>query len=151
MWSWVGLIACLGTSALMLAACEAEGPAAPVAGDTSSQPPGLQQMIADADTGMGKRLFIQCRSCHSLEQGGINKVGPNLYGMFGRPAGQVPGFVYSDAVKNSEIVWTPETLDQWLARPSEFLPGTRMVFVGIRKPKDRANLLAYLQQQTGVD
>ncbi len=69
--------------------------------------------------------------------------------MFGRQAGGVPGFAYSDAVLNSDIVWTPETLNAWLAKPAEFLPGNIMVFVGVRDPQDRANLIAYLQQNTG--
>ncbi|MGI9309036.1 MAG: c-type cytochrome, partial [Gammaproteobacteria bacterium] len=62
----------------------------------------------------------------------------------------VAGFNYSDVVKGSGIVWTPEALDQWLERPSECLPGNRMVFVGIRKAEDRANLIAFLQQATGA-
>ena len=63
---------------------------------------------------------------------------------------QVPGFTYSDAVMNSGIVWTPETLDAWLKQPAKFLPGNMMVFVGVPKPQDRANLIAYLQQNTGA-
>jgi cytochrome c len=94
-------------------------------------------------------LFLQCRACHSLGEGEPHKVGPNLYGMFGQTAGQAPGFAYSEVMIESGVVWSPETLDAWLARPSEFMPGNRMVFVGIRKPLDRANLIAYLQQQTG--
>jgi len=68
--------------------------------------------------------------------------------MFGRAAGGAEGFSYSEVVTNSDIVWTPENLDDWLARPSEFLPGNRMVFVGIREPADRADLIAYLQRET---
>ena len=143
----------LGAIGLLLAACDASGPGSP--GAESAQPAdpakvekSLQELLASADVDQGKRLYLQCRACHSLEEGGINKVGPNLYGFFGKPAGQVRGFVYSDALKESGIVWTPETLDQWLSRPSEFLPGNRMVFVGVRRPTDRASLIAYLQQQT---
>lgn len=141
--------------AIMLAACDAQTPQAPTAESATAAAQSIpeksfDELLASADVDQGKRLFLQCRACHSLEQGGINKVGPNLYGFFGQVAGIVPDFVYSDALKESGINWSPETLDQWLARPSEFLPGNRMVFVGIRKPVDRANLIAYLQQQTGA-
>lgn len=145
----------LGTIGLLLAACDASGPGSP--GAESAQPAdsaqvekSLEELLASADIERGKRLYLQCRACHSLEEGGLNKVGPNLYGFFGQPAGKVADFVYSDALKGSEVVWTPETLDQWLLRPSEFLPGNRMVFVGVRRATDRASLIAYLQQQTGA-
>jgi len=152
---WAVVPAGLGTIGLLLAACDASGPGSPAAESGQPADPvevekSLEELLASADVDQGKRLYLQCRACHSLEAGGINKVGPNLYGFFGQPAGQVMDFVYSDALKESEIVWTPEMLDQWLLRPSEFLPGNRMIFVGIRRPTDRASLIAYLQQQTGA-
>ncbi len=138
------------TLGLLMTAC-AEGedgaPAAPAA--TASAPAAdLQTLLAAADPEKGKVLFLQCRACHSLEAGGANKVGPNLHGFLGRKAGLAPGFSYSDAVTQSGIVWSAEALDHWLERPSEFLPGNRMVFVGIRKPEDRANLIAFLKRET---
>lgn len=111
--------------------------------------PDLTTLLAGADAKRGETLYFQCRACHTMHEGGANKVGPNLWGMFGREAGGVPGFAYSDAVLNSDIVWTPETLNAWLEQPAEFLPGNIMVFVGVRDPQDRANLIAYLQQSTG--
>ena len=152
---WTVVLAGLGTIALLLTACEGGGPGTPAAesgqpADTVEAEKSLEELLAAADVDQGKRLYLQCRACHSLEKGGINKVGPNLYGFFGQPAGQVEDFAYSDALQESEIVWTPETLDRWLARPSEFLPGNRMVFVGVRRPTDRASLIAYLQQKTGA-
>lgn len=152
---WTVVLAGLGTIALLLTACEAGGPGTPAAGsgqpaDAVEAEKSLEELLAAADVDQGKRLYLQCRACHSLEKGGINKVGPNLYGFFGQPAGWAEDFSYSDALKESEIVWTPETLDQWLARPSKFLPGNRMVFVGVRRPTDRASLIAFLQQQTGA-
>lgn len=110
----------------------------------------LNTLLAQADVAQGKVLFLQCRACHSVEAGGPNKVGPNLHGVFGRKAGLAPGYAYSDALAKSDIVWTAATLNDWLARPSDFLPGNRMVFVGIRDPQDRANLIAYLKQETGA-
>jgi cytochrome c len=111
----------------------------------------VTELLASADPKRGERLYLQCRACHSVVKGGINKVGPNLYGIFGSQAGQVEGFNYSDAVKGSGLVWSAETLDHWLEKPAECLPGNRMVFVGIRKPEDRASLIAYLQQVTGAN
>ena len=142
-------LALIGCSILVTACGQDSGagparqavPAAPASYD-------LNALLAKADPDKGKVLFLQCRACHGTEQGGANKVGPNLHGVFGRQAGKAPGFAYSEAVTGASIVWSPETLDQWLMRPSEFLPGNRMVFVGIPKPEDRANLIAYLQRET---
>lgn len=136
---------------LVMAACAEGGDDAAPAG-TAAAPPAadLPTLLAAADPEKGKVLFLQCRACHSLEAGGANKVGPNLHGFLGRKAGLAPGFSYSEAVTQSGVVWSAETLDQWLARPSDFLPGNRMVFVGIRKPEDRANLIAYLKRETGA-
>lgn len=141
------------TFSLLAACAQDSGPAATTTPGTAAAPPAeadIATRLAAADTDKGKVLFLQCRACHSLEQGGVNKVGPNLWGIFGRKAGLAEGFDYSDAIKGSAIVWTAEALDAWLARPSEFLPGNRMVFVGIRKPEDRANLIAYVQRETGA-
>lgn len=141
------------TLGLLMTACAEGGdgsPAAPAADAAAPATADLQTLLATADPEKGKVLFLQCRACHNLEAGGDNKVGPNLHGFLGRKAGLAPGFSYSEAVAQSGILWSAETLDQWLARPSEFLPGNRMVFVGIRKPEDRANLIAYLKRETGA-
>lgn len=142
----------------LLGACAQDSPA-PAAGD--AEPAGdsaggaesgddLEALLAAADTKRGQTLYLQCRACHSLAEGEPHKVGPNLYGMFGRKVGLAPGFDYSPAVQESDVVWTPEALNAWLERPSEFLPGNRMVFIGVKKPADRANLIAYLQQATAA-
>jgi cytochrome c len=137
---------------LLMTACAEGGDSAPAAGPAAAAAPpaDFPALLAAADPDKGQVLFLQCRACHSLEAGGANKVGPNLHGVFGRKAGLAPGFAYSDVLTQSTIVWSPENLDHWLTRPSEFLPGNRMVFVGIRKPEDRANLIAYLQRETGA-
>jgi len=111
--------------------------------------PDIADLMAKADPEKGARLFLQCRACHSLEEGGINKVGPNLYGMFDKAAGQAADFVYSDALLNAGVTWDDASMAKWLERPAEFVPGNRMVFVGIRDPQGRADLIAYLRQQTG--
>ena len=136
---------------VLLSACAEDGaPAAATPVAATASPADFQALLAAADPDKGQVLFLQCRACHSLEAGGANKVGPNLHGVFGRKAGMAPGYAYSEAVTQSGIVWSAETLDQWLMRPSDFLPGNRMVFVGIRKAEDRANLIAYLKRETGA-
>lgn len=140
----------IGLAPLVTACGEPAASSAPAAAPAVTQSYDLNALLAKADVAEGKVLFLQCRACHSVEAGGPNKVGPNLHGVFGRKAGLAPGYLYSDALGKSAIVWTPATLDEWLARPSDFLPGNRMVFVGISDPQDRANLIAYLKQETGA-
>lgn len=125
------------------AATAAEPSAAPAAdGDMAAR-------LAAADVEKGKVLFLQCRACHSLvPENEPGKIGPTLYGVIGRPAGSAPGYDYSQAVKDSGITWTPELIDKWLARPSDFLPGNKMVFVGVQDPQDRANIIAFIQQES---
>lgn len=138
---------------VLLVGCAEGGDGAPADASSTAAaiaPADLKALLAAADPDKGKVLFLQCRACHSLEAGGANKVGPNLHGVFGRKAGLAPGFSYSEAFTKASIVWSPETLDGFLTRPSDFLPGNRMVFVGIRKPEDRANLIAFLKRETGA-
>jgi len=97
----------------------------------------------------GELLSFACQACHSLQSGGSHGVGPNLYGIFGRPAGTAPGFAYSNALKRSGIVWNREVLDRWLADPVGFLPGTSMIFTGFKDANDRATLIDYLVEATG--
>jgi len=103
-------------------------------------------MFAAADAGQGKRHFLLCQSCHTMNAGGANKLGPNLAGVVGSLAGQVQGFGYSEALLGAGVVWDPATLNKWLESPARLVPGTTMVFAGIRDPQQRANLIAYLEQ-----
>lgn len=84
-----------------------------------------------------------------MNEGGQNLVGPNLHSIFGREAGSLEGFRYSDALKSANLIWTPEHIDQWLANPKTYLPGNNMSFVGVRKPSDRQAVIAYLMLESG--
>jgi cytochrome c2 len=101
--------------------------------------------VEAGDPALGKKVFAKCQACHSLEAG-KNKVGPTLHGVMGRASGSEADFNYSDAMKNAHLTWDPETLDKYLAKPKDTVPGTKMAFPGLPKEKDRADLIAYLQQ-----
>lgn len=105
-------------------------------------------MLADGDAADGAKLFNRCKACHTLEKGGAHKIGPNLHGLFGRTAGTVEGYKYSSALKKSGIVWNAETLDKWFENPRKDVPGTKMIFTGLRKEGQRADLIAYLKEAT---
>ncbi len=96
------------------------------------------------DAAKGKRVFAQCMTCHTVQEG-RNNVGPSLYGIVGSESGTGPGFKYSDANLNSNVTWTEENLFAYLEKPTEFIPGTIMAFAGLRNPQDRADLIAYLK------
>jgi cytochrome c len=103
---------------------------------------------ADGDPDLGKRQFAPCTSCHTVEDGGPNKIGPNLHGVFGRKAGSKADFSYSEALKASGITWDAATIDTWITKPAALVPGTKMAFPGISNPAVRANVIAYLEQAT---
>ena len=101
--------------------------------------------FADGDAAKGKRVFNKCKACHSLEAG-KNKIGPSLHGIFGRKSGSEAGYKYSSAMKNSGITWSEDTLKEYLENPKKMVPGNKMAFVGLRKEKDREDLIAYLKE-----
>lgn len=103
--------------------------------------------VEPGDAARGKYVFFQCRVCHYVEKLAPHDNGPNLYNVFGRTAGTAQGFGhYSEAMKQSGIVWSPDYLDTWLANPKTFIPGTTMIFPqGIPDAKDRADLIAYMR------
>ena len=107
--------------------------------------------FADADFDRGELLSYACIVCHTLGPGEGHLIGPNLNGIFGRPAASAPDFPYSNALREAGIVWTPAELDTWLARPDDFVPGNLMVFAGIYSVSDRTDLLAYLLRETAAE
>ena len=104
--------------------------------------------FAAADLERGRILSLSCQACHTLGAGEDHNLGPNLYGMFGRQAAQLKGFGYSDALRSSGLVWTPQALEAWLAEPADFVPGNNMVFAGFSSETDRRDVLAYLLRAT---
>lgn len=145
-------LACLAV--LGLAACSADpapGPteqiivrepgAAPVAGATATNSGGP----ADALIAEGKAVFANCAACHAVDQDAPNGAGPNLFAVVGKPAGQVAGFAYSEALKGSGIVWTTAELDSYIADPAARVPGTTMVAGALADAAQRAAVIAYLE------
>ena len=105
----------------------------------------------DGDLDRGRKLYLQCRACHSLKENEPHKIGPNLFKIIGSTAGSMKGYNYSDAFLKSEIVWTIENLDLWLEKPYEIIPGNKMVFSGMRKQEDRNDLIAYVYEETSEE
>jgi cytochrome c len=108
----------------------------------------LPNLLAAADVAKGEAVFAKCAACHTVNSGGANGIGPNLYAVVGDEIGHGRGgFAFSDALKNHGGSWTFDNLDQWLASPRKFANGTKMSFAGLSSPEDRANLMVYLNAQ----
>ncbi len=131
---------------------EIAGADAFVAGSGSSttkqkadKPVDILQFMANADAQAGAKLTKKCMACHSFDQGGGHKVGPNLYGVLGRDIASASGYAYSDALKAIGGKWDYQKLSEFLHKPKKFAKGTKMVFAGIKKPQQRADLIMYLR------
>lgn len=107
-------------------------------------------VMADGDAEEGKKVFRKCQACHKLAPG-QHGIGPSLAGLFGREAGKVPGFDYSEAMRQSGVVWSEDSLEKFLAEPRSFIPGNKMPFAGVRDEEQREDLIAYLEQATGME
>ncbi|WP_421839030.1 c-type cytochrome [Novosphingobium sp.] len=143
------------------AAAPAEAPAAAAPAADAAAPAAATKVAADAtdtldgtkfadmkgDATAGEKVFTQCKTCHVIDPG-VNRIGPSLHGIIGRKAGEIAGFSYSSANKESGITWTPEKLYQYLEKPARVVPGTKMAFAGLAKGQDRADVIAYLTSAT---
>lgn len=101
---------------------------------------------ADGDAAAGEKVFLKCRACHQVGETAKNAVGPKLNGLFGRKAGTIEGFSYSDANKNSGITWDEATFREYIKDPKAKIPGTKMVFVGLKVDREIDDVIAYLKQ-----
>ena len=140
------------SAALLLTACggqdssQTNTSSAPI----SVQTPPATQTAAREKTPLerGAKVYKKCKTCHTLEQGGRHKVGPNMWDLYGSTAGTREGFAYSKVMKESGIVWDDKTIDAYIENPRKYMPGNRMTFVGLRKPEDREAVLLYIKANT---
>ena len=110
----------------------------------------LVALVAAADVASGEKVFKKCSACHNVEPGGANGQGPALHGVMGREIGRHAGFGYSDVLSGMGGVWDWAAMDGFLTKPKEWAPGTKMNFAGLKKPEDRADLMAYLNANSGA-
>lgn len=113
--------------------------------------PDLGTLLASGSAAAGEAVFAKCTACHTIEQGGANGIGPNLYGIMGQPIGQhVAGFAYSSALSSHGGEWDWANMDAWLQSPRAFANGTKMSFAGLSSAEDRANVMLYLESFGGA-
>ncbi len=122
-------------------------PAADTGAATSkkAEPQNALLLLAKADPKRGAKVFNKCKSCHTVDKGGKNRVGPNLWETVGSKQAGSPGFSYSNALKGKGGTWTFKELDAFLANPRKYAKGTKMTFAGLKKASDRAAILVYLR------
>jgi len=139
-------------SSMLFASHNPEKPGYPIedaeagAGGGESAVP-LANLLAAADPAKGEAVFAKCAACHTINSGGANGIGPNLFGALGKAHGHVPGFAYSAALKGVPGNWDFESMDAWLTSPRKYAPGTKMSFAGLGNAEDRANLIVYMNNQ----
>lgn len=146
-------IAALGLSIVTGMAAKSHAPETPgyaivgeAEGPVESGPP-LEALLAAADLAKGETVFAKCATCHTINAGGANGIGPNLHGKLGKPLASIAGFKYSAALKEVGGTWDFKNMDAWLASPRKFASGTTMSFAGLSNPADRANLIAWMNTQ----
>ena len=108
----------------------------------------IASLMAMGDIALGEKVFKKCAACHSIVKGGKNNIGPALYNVVGRKTGAVTDYKYSKALASYEKEWTFEELNGYLIKPAKWIKGTKMAFAGLRKEKDRASVIKYLNQNS---
>lgn len=111
-----------------------------------AKPIDLATLLQNADFDRGAKISKKCASCHSFNKGGAAKVGPNLYNIIGKNRATMPGFSYSKAMLEKGGSWDKESINQFITKPKDFMPGTKMGFAGLKKPQDRADVILFLEQ-----
>ena len=107
--------------------------------------PSLAALLAAGDVAKGAKSFRKCMACHTTDQGGASKTGPNLFGIVGAGVGSKAGYGYSSALAEHGGTWTYEAMDTWLTKPAKAVPGNKMSFAGLKKATERANVMAFLK------
>ena len=108
----------------------------------------IASLMAMGDIALGEKVFKKCAACHSIVKGGKNNIGPALYNVVGRKTGAVTDYKYSKALASFDKEWTFEELNGYLIKPAKWIKGTKMAFAGLRKEKDRASVIKYLNQNS---
>ena len=108
----------------------------------------IASLMAMGDIALGEKVFKKCAACHSIVKGGKNNIGPALYNVVGRKTGAVSDYKYSKALASFDKEWTFEELNGYLIKPAKWIKGTKMAFAGLRKEKDRASVIKYLNQNS---
>jgi len=108
----------------------------------------IAALMAMGDVTIGEKVFKKCAACHSINKGGKNNIGPALYNVVGRKVGIVEDYKYSKALASYDKEWTLEELNGYLVKPAKWIKGTKMAFAGLRKEKDRASVIKYLNQNS---
>ncbi len=160
-WVLTALIALLGVSIVtgaMFAPATLQSPAYVVEGvvqeaSAAQDAPAAEQpvtaLLASADVSRGENQFKKCAACHTIDKGGAQGIGPNLYGIVGAKHGHIAGFAYSNALaETGDKVWDWDGLSAWLKSPRNYIPGNKMSFAGLSKVKDRADIIAYLNSMS---
>lgn len=140
------------TPGFLIEVAESAGGAASEQSAADAGPEAIDGLLASADVAAGEKVFKKCAACHTVDNGGANKVGPNLWSIVDRPIASVDGFGYSSALnefaQGGAVVWDYDHLNQFLAAPKKYVKGTSMGFAGLKKTDDRANLVAYMREQS---
>lgn len=140
------------TPGFLIEVAESTGGAASGQSAADAGPEAIDALLASADVAAGEKVFKKCAACHTVDNGGANKVGPNLWSIVDRPIASVDGFGYSSALtefaQGGAVVWDYDHLNQFLAAPKKYVKGTSMGFAGLKKTNDRANLVAYMREQS---
>ncbi len=122
-----------------------------VAAETNSSSSGsgdIMAMFASTSAAEGAKVFKKCAACHSINEGGSNKIGPALWGVLGRSVGSVPGYKYSKAMASYGKNWSFEEMNGFLINPKDWIKGTKMSFAGLKKAEDRAAVILYMNENT---
>ena len=135
-------------SAYQVANISAAATAETTSESSSSESGEIMALLASASVADGKKIFKKCAACHSIAKGGANKIGPALWGILGRKAGSISDYKYSKAMAVHAKPWSLEEMNGFLIKPKDWIKGTKMSFIGLKKDTDRAAVILYMNQNT---